>query len=547
MGSGHAAPIPHSKTGAQGTSTVAPQQDPSGTAAEPDLEKMLATVRSSHAAPPARTPAATAEEEEETEDVQAVAMPTPKIKGRKHSAARSAPEHAPTLDDILAPQEPAFDKASTDMLRGSIVRVVTDLYDKVLAAELQLLKADLQKTKPPPPTPYAEKLLGFVVQEIATWALGSIGRIVAKEVFGNEAAAAEVAKAQPRSRIPRTLAEKQRQQQAQETAEAVSISSPPKAVKSPKEIRAEAVSERVAKTTGNKLNEGITEAPEAAPDVAASKSHRIPGSTLLETFISLENGSLLAQKERAILMIETLMSSAAARGAELAELDAALLKSLESAPLRSWFHYKVTMEWLNFVARASVGARAEGQTTTMPGANEIDGVASHGANRIWRGAAGFVEITVRLPDRVRGLDGVSVRDVSIPSSFGAATKLKDLATIPDGTGTSYSLATLPVFRRVWLKSGDSALASAPAVVIMPDGTIEFDANNPSLAAIGSMQHTRLDDTAAYYMEGTRAMTEEQRSNPAEWLRRATRASQCQVGAHMIYAMLNGVSPGAIDP
>lgn len=319
-------------------------------------------------------------------------------------------------------------------------------------------------------------------------------------------------------------------------------------MKSVMETKAEGISEKAAHATGKKLNEGITEAPEVEPDAAASKSHRIPGSTLLETFISLENGSLLAQKEKAILMIETLMSSAASRGAGFAELDEALITSLGSSDLRSWFHYKVTMEWLNFIAKASVGPRAEGQTTTMPGANEIDGIATagHAAERTWQGAAGFVEITLRLPERVHGLDGVHVGNVSIPSSYGAALKLKDLETIPDGTGQSYSMATLPVFRRVWLKGGDSALANAPAVVITPDGKIEFDASSPALAAIGSMQRTDLGDDA-YYQVGQGAMTDEQRSNPDQWLRRATHASECQLGAHMIYAMLAGVSPGAIDP
>jgi hypothetical protein len=184
----------------------------------------------------------------------------------------------------------------------------------------------------------------------------------------------------------------------------------------------------------------------------------------------------------------------------------------------------------------------------MPGAGEIDGIANagYGASKTWRGADGFVEIMLRLPERVHGLDGVHVENVSIPSSYGAALKLKDLETIPDGSGQSYNMATLPVFRRVWLKGGDSALANAPAVVITPEGKLEFDANNPALAAIGSMQRTHLGEDA-FYQVGEGAMSDEQRTSPDQWLRRATHASQSQVGAHMIYAMLSRVSPGAIDP
>lgn len=550
MGSGQAELIPQSTTSQASAGFVAPEHDQSGGAPPGDLQTMVATTmaRSPQTSPSKRS-AQTPASQTEDEEIEAVQLPSPKMKGRKQGSARAPRQHAPTVDDILAPEEPAFEKATTQVLKGSIVRVVTDLYDKVLAGELQTLKVDLAKTKPPPPTPLADKLLGILVDEIATWALGSIGKIVAKEVFGKDAAAAEVAKASRPRRIPRNLEEKKRQQQAQETAEAVSAVSPPRADKTPGELQAEGLSTKAANATGDKLREGATQAPAVAPDAAATSSHLIPGSTLLETFISLENGSLLAQKERAILMIETMMSSAAARGAELAELDAALLNALDSPQLRAWFHYKVTMEWVNFVAKVSIGAPAEGQTTTMPGANEIDGIsaAGRGAARTWQGAEGFVEITLRLPDRIDGLNAAAVQNVSLPSSFGAANKLKDLASIPDGSVRSYSLATLPVFRRVWLKAGDSAMAQAPAVVITPDGKIEFDANNPALAAVGSMRSTELGDRDAYYLAGTDAMTAEQRRSPDEWLKRATHASQAQVGAHMIYAMLAGVSPGAIAP
>jgi hypothetical protein len=90
------------------------------------------------------------------------------------------------------------------------------------------------------------------------------------------------------------------------------------------------------------------------------------------------------------------------------------------------------------------------------------------------------------------------------------------------------------------------MMQAPAVVLTPEGKLEFDANNPALAAVGSMQRTRLGDDA-FYQVGEDPMSDEQKKSPDAWLRRATHASQAQVGAHMIHAMLSGVSPGAIDP
>lgn len=166
MSSGHASLVPQTSPTSQSAPTKAAQPAPSVTAAPPDLHKMLAASQ----AP-----------EDESESLQPLAVGTPKIKGNKQRLSHSAPQLDPTVDDILAPQEPAFDKANTNVLHGSIVRVVTDLYDKVLGTELQTLKTDLGKTKAPPPTPFAERLLGFVVEEIATWALGSIGESFQKK------------------------------------------------------------------------------------------------------------------------------------------------------------------------------------------------------------------------------------------------------------------------------------------------------------------------------------------------------------------------------
>ncbi len=115
-----------------------------------------------------------------------VALPAPKpIVKKKGKPVRT--DRAPTVDDILDPQRPSLDGASHELVLQSVERLVTDIYDKVLYDSLNWLQGSLAKTAPPPATPFALTLLGWVVEQIASWTIGSIGKIAAKEMFGKAA------------------------------------------------------------------------------------------------------------------------------------------------------------------------------------------------------------------------------------------------------------------------------------------------------------------------------------------------------------------------
>jgi hypothetical protein len=300
-----------------------------------------------------------------------------------------------------------------------------------------------------------------------------------------------------------------------------------------KEKATEKVGDDVAEKSSAKLKEKMLERPTEAP-TAEEPLPVLTTGDLLDEFISRERLMLYARRSDVLTrlaMTHAKSSPSDVAPPEFVALADKLRDLLDSGALTAWFRNKITMEWLNFMTRVSLGPRAKGQATELPGANTIDGIASGGAEarQQWVASDGMVEIHLTVPDIVHGTNGLALQRAAIPSSFGATEILQRIR----GTGT-YSLATLPVYRRVWLQTGDSKLTETPAFVITPDGAIEADVGNPVLAAIGSQLPTNVGDST-YAVGGSRVGDE------TRWSPKVTSTFSTN-GAELVRNMLRGISP-----
>ena len=424
-------------------------------------------------------------------------------------------DQAPTVDDVLDPSRPALDGASQDTVLAIIQQNVNDLYQEVFLGQLTTLKGDLAKTAPVPETPFAMKLLGWVVETVASGAISYVGGFLGKELFGHEGpheeATVAIGGTEPKP----------------ETAPAHNW----------KEKATEKVGEAAGEGGGGPVKEKMLERPTTEPS-AEEASPALTTGGMLDEFVIRERHVLLGKKSD--ILARLMLMHAHASG--LAKTDTVelgnKLRDLIGAPaLTAWFRNKVAMEWLNFAARVSIGPRAEGQSTDMVGANTLGGIADGGqqARQQWTGSEGMIEITLNVPDTVNGTNGISLSRASIPSSYGAAQILQRLQ--------GYNLGTMPVYRRVWLKTGESKLDESPAFVITPDGNIEMDVGNPVLGAIGNGKPTPVGEST--YMVGSDHFSADERKDPQAWSRRAIGSVHSTEGAHLVRNFLNGISPGVL--
>ena len=368
-----------------------------------------------------------------------VATPPPAPKGvtKGHHVAT---DRAPSVGEVLAPEQPAMDGASQGDLVDSVGELVDDIYSGVLIGQLGPLESKLKQVAPPPETPLAFEILGAIVEGIATAATDFLGRIAIEKVKGMLGRAVEP---------------------AMEGVKAI------------------------GNDVGAAAKQGVDgEAAEAAA-VRAD-----PGGNLLGEFIERERLQLLQKKHDAKDRLRLIRRSAARElPHQLEVLDASLRSLLGDPVLTAWFEHKTTMEWMNFCTRVSLGKRADGQDTDMPGANQAGGIAGAGRRGIvaWNaGHGGMIDVTI---DVSMGSDGsapeLQFHDARAEAGTGAAAVLRSASDERDEHGTPYTLATLPVYRRVWLKTGASRLDSFPAFVITPEGAIEADLDDPTLASIGA--------------------------------------------------------------
>lgn len=485
------------------------------------------------------------EDEQLDEAAKPVKAVLPKAKEGKGKPV--ATDKAPTVEDVFDSERPALEGASQSTVLAIIQQNVNDLYTEVLFGQLAALKADLSKTAPVPPTPFAMKLLGWVVETIASHAIGYIGGFLGKELFSHE--------------VPKEATEVEVSIGGTEAAPEVSTA--PKAAvtpapPNPHELEVKKAGETAGHKAGDFLKEKITERP--TTEAGGEESPALTTGSLLDEFVVRERHMLLGKKSDIMARLMLMHEHAGGKAtADTVELGNKLSDLIRDPKLTAWFRSKVTMEWLNFMARVSLGPRKEGQTTDLLGANAIDGVNSGGveAQRQWRGADGMIEIMLDVPETVRGTAGVQLHRASIPSSYGAQEILQRL-TGEGPDGHAYNLATIPVYRRIWLKTGESKLDESPAFVITPDGQIEADFGNTVLDAIGATKPVKTGNLAldALGVGQTSAsvgetdghsgrVTDEERRDPGAWLARGAAAVHCMTGADLIRELIAGISPQAI--
>jgi hypothetical protein len=426
--------------------------------------------------------------------MQPVTTPMPKPKAPQ-PGAKVDTAHAPTIEGILDPQRPAMDSMDSVVIIDSVTHIVEAIYNDVLLRTLDELKPQLAEVpKPPGNGDFIGKLLAFTVELVATATLTELGGLAAAKLFADAPEVAEAAVG----------------------AGGAAEKSTPEAV----DHAVTTASKAGGKAAGDLMKSQAGSAPEPIT--------LPPGMPLVGQFVEMQRAQLVVKREDAVDMLRVIKASAAKQKPDaLATLDGSLKQLISDGTLCSWFRNKVTMEWLNFVARISLGPRPEGQVTNMRGANTIGGIGEAGTQGIvqWQGGHdGFIEITVDAESN----DALSVRKAVVSGRPGAAEVLQSLSSPIHGNGDKDSLATMPVFRRIWLKTGDARYETTPAFVITPEGALEVNYDDPKLAVIGGAAPPKIGDGPYQRLDA---------NDPRGWADRASRATHAMAGAHRIMALL----------
>jgi hypothetical protein len=434
--------------------------------------------------------------EDVTDALVPVAMAPPKAPAPKEPAV-AVDDRAPTVGDVLDPKRPSMAGASSVIVIDSVARIVEDIYDKVLTRTLDELKPTLAEV-PVPKTDaqWVMKLIAWAVESVATATLGKLGGLASKSLFG-----------------------------AAESAEGAATGL--------EKGYAETIGEEAGKSAGKRLGDATGElgaSPEPArEDDAEGAEHGATATVnggLVEEYLAQQDNHLIVKKDHAITRLQMMKARAAkVSGADMAHLDEQLQTLISQNTLRDWFRQRVTLEWINLLARLSLGRRAKGQTTNFVGANAIGGFHEGGvkATKQWRGGEGFVDITVAVDDA----GGLAVQDASVTGRPGAASVLKDLRKQEDANGTNYKLGSIPAFRRIWLRSGPTKLDVNPAFAITPEGALEVNFDDPVLAVLGGAKG--LNGATGYDAYDGRSTSE--RSD------RTLRATHAMIGAQRIVMLL----------
>jgi hypothetical protein len=385
-----------------------------------------------------------------------VAMPAPTP--RAQAAEASVDPRNVVADQLVSPHGSAgLDAASPETVMKAIEAAVADIYagfENVLGPTKEILK----HTPNPPRTPLAIEIVKIFVEIAANATIGETALRTAKRV---KATLGEVAGGAIGNALQAT---------AKKEGEA-----------------AGAWAEKAMK-------------PQEGGEPKARGHVALAGGSLLEDFLQRE-GQVLKTKKREANTTLLRMHEV------IAQIEPHKLKALSDAveavaadsDINAWFQHRVAMEWLNFCARISLGERPAEQRTEMRGANEIDGVSKQpgGGFGAWKGGVGFVDIRVDAPKVITGLFGLSLKSARVTGSVGAAEILRSAGQDLAADGQPYSLANLPVYRRVWFVNGTETKFDRPELVITPDGRIEVDTNSPTLRAIATGQPTELDTLHLY--------------------------------------------------
>jgi hypothetical protein len=365
---------------------------------------------------------------------------------------------------------------------------VRGLYENILFPALTELRPQLVEVTPPQDHDgWVLKLMVIAAEAVSSALLGKLGGVLASKLFGaGEAPEASIAR----------------------------------------EIAADA-SKDGGKAAGKQIGAAVEDHLGSAGGEADSDGRRAFSGPLIDEFVSMQRTYLVVKKADAIDRLRLLRARAAhVNGASMAALDENLKDMLLHSDIQQWYRHKVTLEWVNLVARLSLGRRPRGQATNLPGANASGGWHDAGARGTvqWRGEHdGFIDITVA----VNASGAASFVDARLTNRPGAAEIVRGMGGESQANGDATSLATVPAFRRVWVKSGDTKLDVNPAFVITPEGALEVNYDDPILARFGG----------ARGLEGASPYDAYDGRDPVARTQRASRASYTIAGAQKIMAVL----------
>lgn len=421
-------------------------------------------------------------EVEAQDAMKPVAMPLPRLPPPK-LGMQIAGDQAPNLETVIDAQRAALEGIGSASVVDSLSEVVEDIYDNDFAATLSEVKADLAEVPPPSEdSDWVLKLLGVAVELVATASLGEVGNLAAKALASDGSASAKA------------------------VADAFS-----------------SVAKRGGKASSDWAEGSLKRTP-GQRETATLQHQLVPGGTLVDEFTKRVSNHLRLQKHEALDRLRVTKANAARQDPKLLEVfDDQLKDAVGDGTLGTRFREKVAMEWANFVARISLGARPPGQVTNMIGANAIGGwhEAGTAATSQWRGDHdGFIDVMIDVTAAAPIL-----QTASVSNHPGVGRIVQGMAHEDCGDGSEWTLATLPMFRRIWLKSGDTKLEANPAFVMTPEGALEVNYDDPLLAHLGGGAPPA---SASSYdpMPGAHG-------DANAWSERGTRAAAAMAGARRI--------------
>ena len=421
-----------------------------------------------------------------------VVMGAPKAPAPK-DAATVVDNRVPTVGDVLDPRRPSLAGEDSKTLIAIVEKLVEDLYNQVLFRELDELKPTLDEVPvPADDAKWVLKVIAFAVELTATLTLGKVGGIAASKLFG----AAEEVEASAMGTMMQKAGEE--------------------------------IGKAAGKKLGAEADERLAPEPASADDAHATEHgpNMSPTNRLVDEYVEQQRAHLVAKKHDAVSRLMLLgQRSAQVNSTDVANLDEQLRSVIDSGVLRDWFRQRIALEWMNVLARISLGRRPKGQTTNLIGANVSGGFHEAGARatKQWRGGDGFVDIVVHVGD-----DGaLSVDGVTATGRPGVAKILKDIGAQYDADGRRYTLGSMPAFRRIWLATGPTKLDTNPAFAITPEGAVEMNYDDPALARLGG---ATLDHSATAFdpYDGRDGKQRDQR---------AVRATHAMIGAQKVMMVL----------
>ena len=418
--------------------------------------------------------------------LEPISAPLPKVASRPTTSIDST--RAPDVGQLLAPDgSPSLAGVDNTVLLSSITDAVKAIYQQIFFRSLDDLKPILERVPPPPETPFALEVMGFVVELVAGAATAELGGLAVLALTKTMGETVGAAVKEPLRSITRRA------------GSAASISS--------------------AVATTKARPEELT-------------AHAAPGDSLLAEYLQRQRLALVHNQLAALDTLRVIQTT-------VAKIDPGQMQTLVTtieglagdAQLSGWFRRKVAMEWLNFCARASLGPREPGQTTDVPGANQVGGIRYGHAPWPDHGA---IDVLISAPADLHGIDGLRLKHATAQGNYGAAMVLKSAAEDCDAQHHTYNLATLPVYRNISISHGNGAYYQETLLMITPDGTIEANVDSDVLAAIGSGR-------SVGYGEAHENPVDHPMSAYATVLH-ARRASDAMLGARLLVDWLRDFKP-----